>query len=45
MLGALINHALARLRGTAPAAPLHLFRDFWAMAGRPLLGLEARPYD
>lgn len=45
MLGALLNHALARLSGKAPAAPLHLFRDFWAMAGRPLLGLEARPYD
>jgi GT2 family glycosyltransferase len=45
MLGALLNHAIARLRGKAPAAPLHLFQDFWAMAGRPLLGLKARPHD
>lgn len=45
MLGALLNHAIAGLRGKSPAVPLHLFRDFWAMAGRPLLGLGARPYD
>lgn len=45
MSGALLNHAIAGLRGKAPAAPLHLFQDFWAMAGRPLLGLEAHPYD
>lgn len=45
MLGALLNHAIAGLRCKAPIAPTHLFQDFWAMAGRPLLGLEARPYD
>jgi N-acetylglucosaminyl-diphospho-decaprenol L-rhamnosyltransferase len=45
MLGALLNYAITGLRGKAPAAPMHLFQDFWAMAFRPLLGLKARPYD
>ncbi len=41
--GALLNHALSRLRGKDPAAPLHLFADLWAYAVRPLLGLKAGP--
>lgn len=45
MLGAGLNHVIARLRGRAPSAALRLFRDFWAMAGRPLAGMKARPYD
>lgn len=45
MLGAVLNHALVRLRGRRPAAPLRLFSDFWAAAGRPLLGMEARSHD
>lgn len=43
LAGAVLNHALARLRGRTPAAPRHLFGDFWARAGRPLLGLRPRP--
>lgn len=45
MLGAALNILLSRLRGKAPHAPLHLFRDFWAMAGRPLVGLKSKRYD
>lgn len=45
MSGALMNHAIARVRGKEPAAPLHFFHDFWAVAGRPLIGLKARSYD
>lgn len=45
MFGAALNHIIARLRGKQPAAGLHLFRDFWAVAGRPLLGLKAQPCD
>lgn len=45
ILGALMNHGLARMRGKAPAAPRHFVRDFWAMAVRPLVGLKAQPYD
>ena len=39
--GAVLNHALSRLRGRDPAAPLHLFSDLWTHALRPLLGLKA----
>jgi GT2 family glycosyltransferase len=45
MLGAALNHGLVRLRGQRPAAPHGLFSDFWAAAGRPLLGMEARSHD
>lgn len=45
IFGAGLNHFMARLRGKVPAVPLHFFRDIWAMVGRPILGLEARPYD
>lgn len=45
ILGAVLNHALSRLRGKTPAAPLHFLHDFWAVAVRPLCGLEARPHD
>ena len=43
--GAALNTLLSKLRGKPPAAPLHLHRDLWAVAGRPLVGLRARPYD
>ncbi|MEM7238618.1 MAG: glycosyltransferase family 2 protein [Pseudomonadota bacterium] len=45
MLAALMNNGLSALRRREPAAPRHFFRDFWAVALRPLFGLEARPYD
>lgn len=45
MLAALMNHGLAALRRKEPAAPLHFFRDFWAVGMRPLVGLEPRPYE
>lgn len=44
MVGAAGDHVISRLRGREPRAALHLFSDFWAVAGRPLLGLEPRPY-
>ncbi len=39
VLGAALNHVLARVRGQTPAAPKRFFRDFWAHAIRPLLGM------
>lgn len=45
MTGAVGNIVMSRLRGRQPDTPLGLFGDLWAMAGRPLVGLEARPYD
>ncbi|MEO1612993.1 MAG: glycosyltransferase family 2 protein [Pseudomonadota bacterium] len=45
LAGAALNHAIARARGKQPAAPLRFFGDFWAMAARPILGLEAKPYE
>ncbi|MEO1493031.1 MAG: glycosyltransferase family 2 protein [Pseudomonadota bacterium] len=45
MLGALLNLGISKLRRRRPAAPERLFADFWAAAGRPLLGLEARSYE
>ena len=45
MAGAAVNIAMSKLRGKLPDAPLGLFGDLWAMAGRPLIGLKARPYD
>jgi GT2 family glycosyltransferase len=42
--GVSMNAIIARLRGQVPAAPLHFFRHFWAMAFRPLLGLRQIPY-
>lgn len=42
LLGAALNRAISALRRRPPAAPLHFFRDFWAVACRPLLGLGAR---
>lgn len=45
MIGAVLHILLARIRGRTPETSKHLFQDFWAMAGRPLVGLEARPYD
>ncbi|MFT6272272.1 MAG: hypothetical protein ACJA0F_001111 [Dinoroseobacter sp.] len=44
IIGAALNHGLARLRGKQPKAATHFFGDFWAMAMRPLLGLTPRPY-
>ena len=40
--GAILNHAMSRLRRRPAHAPRHLFGDFWARAGRPLLGLGPR---
>ena len=45
MSGAALNHLLAKVASRRPAAPRNLFTDFWAVAGRPLLGMEARNYD
>ncbi len=45
MLGALLNHGLARLRGRLPAAAPHVFEDFWAFAGRSLIGLGGDRHD
>ena len=42
LTGAALNHALCRVRGGQPFAPLSLFGDFWAVAGRPMFGLEPR---
>lgn len=36
------NLLLARLRGRVPEAPERFVPDFWAVAVRPLIGLEAR---
>lgn len=38
--GALADHGLSRLRGRQPSVPRHFFGDFWALIGRPLLGLR-----
>jgi GT2 family glycosyltransferase len=43
--GVLLNRGIARLRGRTPATTAHVLRDFWAVAGRQIFGLEARPYD
>lgn len=43
--GAALNAVLAFLRRREPNRPLHFFHDFTAMVLRPLLGLEARPYE
>ena len=43
--GSLLNRGIAALRGRTPAAPPRFLPDFWAMALRPLLGFQARPYD
>lgn len=43
--GAALNHVLARVRGQTPAAPQFFFRDFWAFAVRPLLGLRPKSPD
>ncbi len=42
--GAAINFAVVPVLRRDPIAPLHFYRDFWAMAFRPLLGLRERPY-
>lgn len=43
--GAACNHVISAVRGRAPAAPRHFFRDFWSVSVRPLLGLKALPYE
>jgi N-acetylglucosaminyl-diphospho-decaprenol L-rhamnosyltransferase len=45
VIGALLNRVLSSLRGREPSYPLLFFEDFWAVAGRPLFGLKAIPYD
>lgn len=45
IMGAALNILHSRVRGKPPHAPLYFFRDFWAMAGRPLVGLEPRRYN
>ena len=45
ILGTMLNHVLARLRGRTPAAPSHFMRDFCGIAVRPLCGLKARARD
>lgn len=45
MTGASLNFLLARLRRRPPDSALHLYHDFWAMVGRPLVGLQAQRYD
>ena len=40
LAGAGLNLPLSRIRGQQPAAPLNFFSDFWALALRPLLGLQ-----
>lgn len=39
------NAVLSTLRGRTAQAPEGFYRDFWRIAARPLLGLEALPYD
>lgn len=43
-VGAAINFAVVPFLRRDPIAPLNFYRDFWAMAIRPLLGLRERPY-
>lgn len=45
MAGAAAGHLLARLRGRQPATPARLFGDFWALVGRPLVGLKAARHE
>jgi len=45
VVGAVFNCVLGALRGREPSYPLFFFEDFWAVAGRPLFGLNAIPYD
>lgn len=40
ILGAAGNEVISRVRGKTPVAPLLFYRDFWATAVRPLLGLK-----
>lgn len=44
-LGATGNMVIAALRRRTPSAPLRFFGDFWAQAGRPLIGLKPLPHD
>jgi GT2 family glycosyltransferase len=43
--GAAGGRSLAWLLRRPSTVPQRFFRDFWAMAGRPLVGLEAQPYE
>lgn len=45
VLGVSLNFLISKVRGRQPEAPRGFYRDFWAMAFRPLLGMRAVPYD
>ena len=42
--GAAMNCIIAPLRRQQPSTPQRFFRDFWAVAGREILGLKAKDY-